>query len=66
MGIYGGVERRITFSDRRMRTDRRTNSEKRRQWQDLQWLGERDRRTDPTCRRTNPVDRRESTEDRRT
>jgi hypothetical protein len=65
MGIYGGVERRIAFSERRMRNDRRTKPEGRRQWQDLQWLGEKDRRTDPPCRRTAPIDRRESTEDRR-
>ncbi len=65
MGIYGGVERRIVFSARRMRTDRREDPEDRRQWQDLQWLGERNKRNSPPCRRSMPVDRRISAGDRR-
>jgi len=65
MGIYGGVEKRITFSDRRVRTDRRLGPEERRQEQDPQWQGVKDQRTGLLCRRLAPVDRRENVDDRR-
>ena len=41
MGIYGGVEKRVAFSDRRVRTDRRLGLEDRRQEQDPKWQGEK-------------------------
>ncbi len=65
MGIYGGVEKRVAFSDRRVRTDRRLGLEDRRQEQDPKWQGEKNQRTGLSCRRLAPVDRRDREQDRR-